>query len=140
MTISISIEVYTDINDLWLSWTNEYHMQKWFFTSEDWFCPKAISDFQVGGEFCVIFAEKHSTNKFPFNGTYTSIIDKQFIEYYTEDGRNVKTYFVVGEKSVLIKQEVEPEMSNPIEVQTQGWQNILHNFKNYVENKDPLLY
>ncbi len=133
MVITISAEVQTDIKSIWQAWTDEYHMQKWFFASEDWFCPKAISDLQEGGEFSVIFAEKHSSKKFPFNGTYTSIIEYQFIEYYTEDGRNVKTYFIEGEEIVLIRQEIEPEMSNPLEVQTQGWEFILSNFKTYSE-------
>jgi uncharacterized protein YndB with AHSA1/START domain len=133
MNFTITTVVNQSIEDIWQAWTDAYHMQKWFFASQDWHCPKAASEFEVGGEFAVLFAEKYGTNKFPFRGTYTKIIPHQFIEYFTEDGRQVSTYFVTEEDGIHITQEIEPELSNPLEVQKDGWKNILNNFKNYVE-------
>lgn len=133
MNINVSIIVEQTIEDVWLAWTDAYHMQKWFFTSPDWLCSKASSNFEVGGEFGVLFIEKYGTIKFAFTGTYTKIIPHQFIEYFTEDGRQVSTYFIQDENGISITQEIEAEPSNTLENQSNDWQFILTNFKEYAE-------
>ncbi len=134
MNFTVETFVIQHIESIWHAWSDAHHMEKWFFSSPEWHCPKASSAFFEGGEFTVLFAEKYGTQSFPFKGTYTKIINHKFIEYFTEDGRKVSTYFIQEENGVYITQEIEAENSNPIEVQQQGWKNILQHFKTYVES------
>jgi uncharacterized protein YndB with AHSA1/START domain len=49
------------------------------------------------------------------------------------DERKVKNTFTAEGNSTKIKSEFEAESENPIEMQRDGWQAILDNFKKYVE-------
>ncbi len=46
-----------------------------------------------------------------------------------------KSLFSRAEDSIVITETFDPENTNSIEVQKQGWQNILDNFKRYAEDK-----
>jgi len=131
----VDITIDKPVEDVWHFWTDEHGMTKWFFSSPDWYCPKANVDFQPNGEFNITMAARDKSKAFPFRGTFTQIIGPKFIEYYTEDGRQVKTYFINNETSTTILQEIEPEMSNPLEVQQESWLTILRNFKGYAEDQ-----
>jgi hypothetical protein len=50
-----------------------------------------------------------------------------------EDDRKVIISLEKQENSILITEKFDPENENPIEMQQQGWQMILNNFKKYVE-------
>jgi hypothetical protein len=51
-----------------------------------------------------------------------------------EDGRNVEVYFSDNEGATTILEKFDPESLNTHELQQQGWQMILNNFKKYVES------
>jgi uncharacterized protein YndB with AHSA1/START domain len=71
---------------------------------------------------------------FDFGGTYTLVEPQQKIEYTIEDGRKVQVLFSPEETSgCTVTETFEPESQNPIEMQQQGWQAILDNFKMYTE-------
>lgn len=71
---------------------------------------------------------------FDFEGTYTNIKLNEAIEYTIADGINVKIDFVKQGEGVKIIESFETENTNPIDMQKGGWQNILDNFKKYVES------
>ncbi|MCX7633507.1 MAG: activator of HSP90 ATPase, partial [Turneriella sp.] len=53
--------------------------------------------------------------------------------YTMDDGRKVETDFMdLGDKTKIVT-VFDAESQNPIEMQKNGWQAILDNFKKYVE-------
>ena len=49
------------------------------------------------------------------------------------DGRKATILFTEQNNQTQIEETFEAETENPIEMQEQGWQAILNNFKNYTE-------
>ena len=131
--ITVESIIEAPIDMVWDFWTKPEHVMHWNFASNDWHCPKANSDFNVGGEFHYIMAAKDGSVEFDFCGTYTKIIDKTFIEIFLEDGRELNIQFESEGNVTKIIETFEPEEVNSIELQKQGWQAILNNFKLYVE-------
>jgi len=131
ITVEAIIEAPLDM--VWDFWTKPEHVMHWNFASNDWHCPKANSDFNVGGEFHYIMAAKDGSVEFDFCGTFTKIIDKTFIEIFLEDGRELNIQFESEGNATKIIETFEPEEVNSMELQKQGWQAILNSFKLYVE-------
>ena len=102
--------------------------------SEDWHTPFVENDLKVGGRFKSIMASKDGTISFDFVGTYSAVLDKKLIAYTIEDGRVVIVVFEELEDGFEVREYFEPELINSEELQYQGWQSILDNFKRYVEN------
>lgn len=50
-----------------------------------------------------------------------------------KDGRKVDVKFVSGENFVILQQRFEAESENACELQQQGWQAILNQFKSYCD-------
>lgn len=134
ITIEANIEAPIDI--VWDLWTMPEHVQHWNFASKDWHCPKATSDFMIGGEFHYIMAAKDGSVDFDFCGTFTKILDRSFIEIFLEDGRALKIQFESEGQHTKIIETFEPEEVNPLDLQKQGWQAILNQFKAYVEGRN----
>ncbi|MEH7521548.1 SRPBCC domain-containing protein, partial [Priestia megaterium] len=55
------------------------------------------------------------------------------IAYTLGDGRKVKITFKAQENETEVIETFDAETENTIELQQQGWQAILDNFKKYVE-------
>jgi uncharacterized protein YndB with AHSA1/START domain len=72
---------------------------------------------------------------FDFEGTYTNIIDYQLIEYSLGDQRTVSVVFKDNNGVVDITETFDAEGEHSAEMQRAGWQAILNNFRQYVENK-----
>jgi hypothetical protein len=49
------------------------------------------------------------------------------------DGRNVMVKFTPQENGTLIEVDFDAETQNPVELQRQGWQAILNNYKAHTE-------
>jgi len=131
--ITVEAIIEAPIETVWDFWTKPEHVMHWNFASKDWHCPKATSDFNVGGEFHYIMAAKDGSVEFDFCGTFTKIIDQSFIEIFLEDGRELNIQFESEGSSTKIIETFEPEEVNSMELQKQGWQAILDNFKTYAE-------
>lgn len=131
--ITVESIIEAPIDMVWDFWTKPEHVMHWNFASSDWHCPRANSDFNIGGEFHYIMAAKDGSVEFDFCGTFTKIIDKTFIEIFLEDGRELNIQFESEGNATKIIETFEPEEANSIELQKQGWQAILNNFKAYAE-------
>jgi uncharacterized protein YndB with AHSA1/START domain len=131
--ITVESIIEAPIDMVWDFWTKPEHVMHWNFASNDWHCPRANSDFNIGGEFHYIMAAKDGSVEFDFCGTFTKIIDKTFIEIFLEDGRELNIQFKSEGNITKIIETFEPEEVNSIELQKQGWQAILNNFKKYTE-------
>ena len=131
--ITVQTKVQAPLDKIWSFWTVPEHITKWNSASEDWHTPYADNDLKVGGKFKYTMASKDGTMSFDFIGTYSVIQDKRTIAYTIEDGREVIIVFEEQEDGVIIRESFDPELENPKELQQQGWQAILDNFKKYVE-------
>ena len=49
------------------------------------------------------------------------------------DGREMEVYFQQSINGTEVREVFDPENQNPPEMQQQGWQAILNQFKRYVE-------
>ena len=131
--ITVQTKVQAPLDKIWSFWTVPEHITKWNSASEDWHTPYADNDLKVGGKFKYTMASKDGTMSFDFIGTYSVIQDKRTIAYTIEDGREVIIVFEEQQDGVVIRESFDPELENPKELQQQGWQAILDNFKKYVE-------
>lgn len=137
--ITIEATVNAPIEKVWNAWNMPEHITKWAFASDDWMASNATNDLRVGGNFSTRMEAKDKSAGFEFGGAYTVVEDKKTIEYNMAkeanevNSRHVKVVFESTPAGVKITQTFDPENENPIEMQRQGWQAILNNFKKYVE-------
>jgi uncharacterized protein YndB with AHSA1/START domain len=133
-TITVSATVHAPIEKVWQCWTDPKHIPKWNFASDDWESPHATNDLRVGGTFTSRMQAKDGSAGFDFGGTYTHIKQHELIEYKMEDGRKVKVEFRPAEGGTKVTEIFDAEKVYPEEMQKQGWQAILDNFKRHVEH------
>lgn len=131
--IEIIAAISAPIEKVWNLYTNPEHITHWNFASEDWHCPSATNDLKVGGKLSSRMEAKDGSMGFDFTGTYTEIHENELLAYTLEDGRHVKTTFTQNGEEIEVKTIFEAEDENSAEMQKQGWQAILNNFKKYAE-------
>ena len=76
---------------------------------------------------------KDGSSGFDFGGIYEEIKINQLIVYSIGDGRKVRIRFTKNDTKTKVVIKFDAESTNPIEMQRNGWQAILNNFKKYVE-------
>lgn len=131
--IIVSVKINSEIEKVWKYWTEPAHIQQWTFASDDWHVPFAENNLIVGGNFKTTMAAKDESFSFDFEGIYTFIIENSKIEYVLGDGRKVIIIFELKNNLIEITESFEPETENSEELQKNGWQAILENFKKYIE-------
>lgn len=131
--ITVKCRVEAPIEEVWKLWTTPAHIMNWNNASDDWHTPHAENDLRVGGQFKYTMASKDGTMSFDFEGEYTKVENHSMIEYKLEDNRKIDVYFVSLDDGVEIIESFDPENENSEEMQREGWQAILDNFKKYVE-------
>ncbi len=131
--ITVEETINTPLEKVWNFWTNTSHIVNWNFAFDDWHCPKAENDLRVGGKMTVRMEAKEESFGFDFEGIYDEIILKKK-SYTMTDGRNVSTDFEKLGIETKVKTIFDAESENSIELQKEGWQAILNNYKKYVEN------
>lgn len=131
--ITVRAIINAPVEKVWEKWTNPNDIIKWNNASDDWHTPRAENDLRVGGKFVSRMEAKDGSTGFDFNGVYDTVKPLELIEYKMEGGRKVTVSFISdGEKTEVIEM-FEPENENSLELQKNGWQAILDNFKKYVE-------
>ena len=135
--ITMQITVQTNINaslaQVWECWTLPNHIMHWNFASDDWCCPSATNDLTVGSEFHYTMAAKDDSFSFDFWGTYDQIVVQKLLAITLGDGRKLTISFEDTNNGIVVTEQFDPESENPVELQQAGWQQILENFKKYVE-------
>lgn len=134
--ITVATTVNKDIKTVWKFWNEPEHITKWAFASDDWECPHAQNDLAIGGILKITMAAKDGSASFDVIGTYTNIIPHELIEYTMEDGRKVTIEFESAEEGTKITETFDSENENPVEMQRDGWQAILDNFKKHAETRN----
>jgi uncharacterized protein YndB with AHSA1/START domain len=131
--ITIEAIISADTKKIWDYWTKPDHITKWNFASDDWHCPTAENDLRVGGKFRSRMEAKDGSFGFDFEGIYDKVIDHKIIAYSLADGRQAITNFEKQGNKTKVTTTFDAENENPVEIQRDGWQAILNNFKKYVE-------
>ncbi|TPG35493.1 SRPBCC family protein [Flavobacterium pectinovorum] len=131
--ITVKTTVNASKDKVWEFWTLPEHITKWSFASPDWHTPYAENDLREGGTFKSTMAAKDGSMSFDFGGEYTLVEKYKAIEYVLGDGRKVEISFNETPNGIEVIESFDPETQNPEEMQRGGWQAIIDNFKNYVE-------
>lgn len=132
--VTIEANISADSKKVWEHWNLPQHITKWNFASDDWHCPRAENDLRVGGKIKSRMEAKDGSFGFDFKAIYDEVIDQKKISYTLTDGRRVWTSFEPQGNSTKVTTVFEAEDQNPIDMQKDGWQAILNNFKNYTES------
>lgn len=133
--ITIEASVNAPVSKVWDYFTQPEHITQWNAASPDWHSPSANNDLKDGGRFLFRMEARDGSFGFDFTGTYTKVIPHERIDYTMDDDREVKVQFTDNGDSTFISQTFEAEAEHPLELQREGWQSILNNFKNYTEKK-----
>jgi uncharacterized protein YndB with AHSA1/START domain len=136
-TITVQAVINAPVEQVWKLYTEPEHVMKWNNASNDWHTPRAENDLKVGGKFLYRMEAKDGSSGFDFDGTYKQIIANELIVYSISDGRKVEVTFTKHDNArTKMDTTFEAESTNPIEMQRDGWQAILNNFKIYVETRN----
>ncbi len=133
ITVSTVIKNKT-LADVWDYFTNPKHIMNWNHAGDDWHCPKAENNLEVGKSFTYTMAAKNGEMSFDFSGIYTEIEEFSKISYVLEDDRKIFITFAETENGIELIEKFDPEKVNSEEMQQTGWQMILDNFKKYIES------
>lgn len=133
-TVTVRATVKAPIETVWRAYTSPEHVTRWNFASEDWHCPSAEIDLIVGGKHWARMEARDGSFGFDFEGVYEEIKPQEMISLVLEDGRKVRATFSDIEGATIMETVFEAESENPIEMQRDGWQAILDNFKAHAES------
>lgn len=131
--ITVQATIKAESKKVWDYYTNPDHIVNWNFADPSWHCPSAENDMRIGGTYKARMEAKDGSFGFDFEAVYTQIKEGQNFAYEF-GGRAAEVQFrdLGSETEVEITFDAEEE--NPIEMQKEGWQSILNNFKKYTES------
>ena len=132
-TVTVEAIINAPVAKVWAYWTQPEHITKWNFALDDWHCPTSENDLTVGGKFSATMAAKDGSFSFDFWGIYDVIVIQKELHITMGDGRKWSVYFSEEGDATKLVENFEAETENPVEMQQQGWQMILNNFKKYAE-------
>ena len=132
MKISVETNVKAPIDHVWHAYTTPADIKQWNAASSDWHTTAATVDLREGGAFSSRMEAKDGSFGFDFAGTYTAVEPRKRIEYAFGDRRAVVVFRQTGE-AVTVRVTFDPETENPEDMQRNGWQAILENFRKHVE-------
>lgn len=132
--IEVKAFVKADKKRVWDYFTLPQHIINWNFASPQWHCPNAENDLREGGNFTFRMEAKDGSMGFDFAGTYHEIVPGKEIRYSLGDERKVTVTFDENNEGTLVTEIFEPDLQNSLQMQEQGWQAILDNFKKYAES------
>ncbi|MEJ2055500.1 MAG: SRPBCC family protein [Calditrichaceae bacterium] len=131
--ITVESIVAASAQKVWDYYTKPEHITRWNFASDDWHCPRAENDLKVGGKLKSRMEAKDGSFGFDFEATYNEVLDQKKITYTMDDGRQAAIDFENLGDRTKITIIFDAESENSVEMQKNGWQAILNNFKNYTE-------
>ena len=89
---------------------------------------------RIGGKYTARKEAQDGSFGFEFEATYSEITENQKFVYIMPDGREVSVSINEDNHLTNITVCFDTETENPVDLQREGWQAILNNFKNYAEN------
>ena len=131
--ITVQTEINAPLSKVWDYYTNPDHITGWNFASPDWCCPRAENDLRAGGKYMARMEARDGSFGFDFEATYELVKPGKRIAYIMADGRRAVIDFSKNKSITTVTITFEAEIQNPEELQMQGWQAILDNFRQYTE-------
>jgi len=132
--ITIQATITADKKLVWESYTNPKYIIHWNFASDDWHCPSASNDLRVGGTYKARMEAKDGSFGFDFEAIYTKVSEGESFTYVLSDEREINVRFTELENKTEVVIIFDAETENSIELQKNGWQAILNNFKLYTQS------
>lgn len=131
--IIVEVAISADRQKVWDFYTLPEHITQWNFADPSWHCPKASNDLKIGGHYVARMEAKDGSFGFDFEATYTEVnLGENFT--YEFGGRFATVTFKAVNDQTSVTVSFDPESENSIELQQNGWQSILDNFKKYTES------
>lgn len=131
--ITIDASIKASPEKVWQYYTEPEHITQWNFAAPSWCCPSASNDLRKGGKYFARMEAKDGSFGFDFEAIYDEVNAPSKMAYTLGDGRTVQMTFAKEGNYTKVTTNFDAETTNPIEMQRDGWQAILNNFKNYVE-------
>ncbi len=131
--ITIEATVKTPVTKVWEYYTEPKHITQWNSASDDWHTTRAENDLRQGGKFLSRMEAKDGSFGFDFGGVYDEVKLNELIAYTMGDGRKARIVFSATGSETKVITTFDAETENLVEMQRDGWQAILNNFKKYVE-------
>ena len=117
----------------WTYYTLPEHITEWNFAHPSWSCPAASNDLRVGGKYEARMEARDGSAGFTLEAIYRVVEEPVELEYEF-GGRMVRISFDEVEGQTQVTIAFDPETENPIDLQRDGWQAILNNYKAYTES------
>jgi uncharacterized protein YndB with AHSA1/START domain len=130
--ITISATIAANKQKTWNYYTQPQHITNWNFADPSWHCPTASNDMRLGGKYIARMEAKDGSFGFDFEAAYTEINPGENFTYLFGE-RHATVKFIETGNQTEVSVIFDPETENPIELQKNGWQAILDNFKKYTE-------
>lgn len=132
--VTIQATIFADRKKVWEYYNQPEHITHWNFASPEWHCPRAENELKIGGKLKSRMEARDGSMGFDFVGTYEKIDEFNSLRFSLDDGRRVDVEFSDQGNKTQVVTHFDAESSHPVEMQQQGWQAILNNFKKYVES------
>lgn len=132
--IEVSTTINAPLGEVWEKYTSVEDVKHWSFASDGWAAEGIENDLREGGGFKNRNFAKDGSAEFVLGGTYTEVVPKKRLAYTLGGGRKVEVDFEEAGNAVVLRQRFDPEALNSEEMQRQGWQAYLDNFKKFVES------
>ncbi|WCT12506.1 SRPBCC family protein [Mucilaginibacter jinjuensis] len=131
--ITITAIINADVKKAWDYYTQPEHITQWNFADPSWQCPSASNDMRIGGKYAARMEAKDGSFGFDFEAIYDEIVEGKSFTYTIPDGRQVTVVFEPNGNQTEVTVTFDAENQNSPEMQKNGWQAILNNFKDYTE-------
>lgn len=132
-SVTVRTTVNAPVEKVWKYFSEPEHITQWAFAVDDWHAPYAENDLRKDGKFKTTMAAKDGSVSFDFAGVYTDVQPHKRIAYTMGDGRKVEVLFEGSGNTTTVTETFDAEDENPVDMQRDGWQAILENFKKHTE-------
>jgi uncharacterized protein YndB with AHSA1/START domain len=131
--ITVQAAIAASKQKVWDYYTQPEHITQWNFADVSWHCPTASNDLRIGGRYVARMEAKDGSVGFDFEAVYSEVSIGNSFSYGFGD-RQAKVEFSEQQGMTEVSVTFDPETENSVELQKNGWQAILNNFKAYVES------
>lgn len=131
--ITVTTEVPLSPEEAWRVYTDPSEITRWNFANDDWHCPTATTNLQIGGVHKARMEAKDGSFGFDFEGTYAEVDAPRALTILLGDGRQSRTTFQPSAAGTVVTTTFDAESENAAEMQQQGWQAILSNYQKRAE-------
>jgi uncharacterized protein YndB with AHSA1/START domain len=132
--ITVRAEINVPVEKAWRLWTHPHHILHWNNASADWHTSFAESDLNKNGRFVSRMEARDGGIGFDFSGVFNEVKQNDMLSYTMDDGRKAEVRFEGKGGKTVVTESFEAEGTHPMEMQREGWQAILDNFKRYAES------